>query len=39
MDRAQGIDVKNMVICLVIMFSPGFMVIKMTKMAHFCIFC
>ena len=35
MDRAQREDEKNGVICLVIMFTPRVMVIKMSKMAHF----
>ena len=38
-DRAQKVDKKNGVICLVIMFAPAVMVIKMSKMAIFCIFC
>ena len=33
-DRAQSLDTKNGVICLVIMFTPRVMVIKMSKMAH-----
>ena len=37
-DRAQRVDEKNGVICLVIMFAPGVMVIKMSKMAHFLYF-
>ena len=37
-DRAQRADEKNGVICLVIMFTPGVMVIKMSKIAHFCTF-
>ena len=37
MDRAQRVDEKNGVICLV-MFTPGFIVIKMSKMAHFLYF-
>ena len=37
-DRAQTADGKNRAICLVIMFTPWVMVIKMSKMAHFCIF-
>ena len=37
-DRAQRVDKKNRVICLVIMFAPGVMVIKMLKMAHFSYF-
>ena len=35
MDRAQRVDEKNGVICLVITFNFRFMVIKMWKMAHF----
>ena len=38
-DRVQRVDEKNVIICLVIMFTPGVMAIKMSKMAHFCIFC
>ena len=38
MDRAQRVDAENMVICLVIMFTPGVMVVKMSKMAHFLYF-
>ena len=38
MDRDQNVDDKNGVVRL-IMFSAGVMVIKMSKMAHFCIFC
>ena len=37
--RAQRVDGINGVICLVIMFAPRVMVIKMLEMAHFCIFC
>ena len=37
MDRAQRLDEKNGVICLV-MFTPGAMVIKMSKMDHFLYF-
>ena len=37
MDRAQRLDEKKCVICLV-MFTPRFMVIKMLKMAHFLYF-
>ena len=37
MDRAQIVDEKNGVICLV-MFVPGVMVIKMSKLAHFLYF-
>ena len=36
--RAQRVDKKNRVICLIIMFAPGVMVIKMLKMAHFLYF-
>ena len=34
-DRAQRVDEKNGVICLVIMFAPGVTVIKMSKIAQF----
>ena len=34
-DKTQRVDQKNGVICLVIMFTSGVMVIKMSKMAHF----
>ena len=34
MDRAQRADEKNGVICLVSMFTPGFVVIKMSKMTY-----
>ena len=37
-DRAQRVDEKNGVICL-IMFTPGVMVINISKMFNFCIFC
>ena len=37
MERTQRVDEKNGVICLV-MFAPGVMVIKMSKMAHFLYF-
>ena len=33
-DTAQRVDEKNGVICLVIMFTPKSMVIKMLKLAH-----
>ena len=36
-DRAQRVEEKNGVICLV-MFTPRFMVIKMSKMARFMYF-
>ena len=35
MNRAQRVDEKNGVICLVITFTFRFMVIRMSKMAHF----
>ena len=34
MDKVQRIDEKNWVICLVIMFNSGVMVIKISKMTH-----
>ena len=34
-DRAQRLDEKNGVVCLVIMFTPWVMVIKTLKIAHF----
>ena len=34
-DKAQRIDEKNGVICLVFMFTLGVVAIKMSKMAHF----
>ena len=37
MDRAQRVDEKNGVICLV-MFTPGFIVIKMSKNGSFFVF-
>ena len=38
MDRAQREDEGNGLICLVIMFTPRAMVIKMSRMAHFLYF-
>ena len=38
MDRPQRVDDKNGVLCRVIMFTPGVMVIKTSKMAHFVYF-
>ena len=38
-DRAQRADAKNETICLVIMFTSKVIVIKMSKMSHFCFFC
>ena len=37
-DRAQRVDGIKWVVCLVIMFAPGVMVIKMSKMANIFIF-
>ena len=37
MDRAQRLDEKNGVICLLVMFTPRFMIIKMS-MTHFLYF-
>ena len=37
-DRAQRVDEKNLIICLVIMYIYEVMVIKMSKMAHFLCF-
>ena len=37
-DRAQRTDGKYGTICLVFMFTPQVMVIKMWKMAHFFVF-
>ena len=37
-DRAQRVDGKNGAVCLVIMFTPWVMVIKMSKVAHFFVF-
>ena len=36
-DRAQRVDQKNGVIFLIIILTPRFTVIKMSKMAHFCL--
>ena len=38
MERAQRVDKKNKVICLVIMFPPRVMIIKMLRMADFLYF-
>ena len=38
MNRAERVDEKNSVICLV-MFTHRVMVIKMSEMTHFCLFC
>ena len=37
-DRAQRVDKKNGVTCLIIMFTPGVTVIKMSKIVHFLYF-
>ena len=37
-DRARRIAEKNVIICLVFMFTPRIMVIAMSKMAHFLYF-
>ena len=37
-DRAQKVDKENGVICLVTRFTPGVVVIKMAKIAHFFYF-
>ena len=37
-DETQRVNEKNGVICLVIMFTPKVMVIKMSDMAHFSYF-
>ena len=37
-DRAQRLDEKNGIICLVIMLASGVIVIIMSKMAHFLYF-
>ena len=37
--RAQRVDEKNGAIYLVIILTRRVMVIKMSKMTHFCIFC
>ena len=39
MDKTQRVDEKNGVNCLVIIFTSRVMVMKMSKMVHFCIFC
>ena len=38
-DRTRRAGEKNEVICLVTIFTPKVMVIKMSNMVHFCIFC
>ena len=35
MDRAQNTDEKNRIICLVIMFTPRVIVLKMSEIANF----
>ena len=34
MDRAQRVDEENGIICLVVIFTPGVIVIKMSKIAQ-----
>ena len=38
-ERTRRAGEKNEVICIVTIFTPKVMVIKMSKMVHFCIFC
>ena len=38
-DRVQRVDKKNCIICPFIMFNPKIMVMNISKMTHFCIFC
>ena len=38
MNKAQRINEKNGISCLVLMFTFGVIVIKMSKMAHFLYF-
>ena len=38
MDRAQRVDEKNGVICLVIMFTSRVMIIRMSKVSNFLYF-
>ena len=38
-DRAQKVDWKKGVICLVILFTTKIIVIKMSKMTLICVFC
>ena len=38
MNRAERVDEKNSVVCLA-MFTHGVMVIKMSEITHFCLFC
>ena len=38
MDRTQRVDEKSGVIFLIIMFTPGVKVVKMSKMGHFLYF-
>ena len=37
-DKAQKVNEKNAVICLLIMFTPQFMVMKRSKIAYFLFF-
>ena len=38
MERAQRLDEKNVALCLVVMFTPRVMVVKMSKLAYFLFF-
>ena len=38
MGRAERVDEKNVVICLLIIFTPGVMVTEMSKMIYFLLF-
>ena len=38
-DRAQKVCAKNGFICLFIIYTPRVMVMKISRMPHFCIFC
>ena len=38
MDRAQKVDEKNGVICLITMFTPRVMIFKMSEIANFLYF-
>ena len=37
-ERAQRLDEKNVALCLVVMFTPRVMVVKMSKLAYFLFF-
>ena len=38
-DRAQLVNEKNNFVCLLIIFTPRVMELKMSKMPYLCIFC